>query len=97
MKPFNGVLIAALVLCCPLLCIADDFGLQDLRCDGGLISVGAGKNEVLQSCGKPTLRQEPSLGLPEIWTYNFGPTDFVYSLSFEEGVLSKIIQGDRGY
>ena len=34
--------------------------------------------------------------LAETWYYNRGPNDFVYSLHFEGGVLTKIVQGNRG-
>jgi len=32
----------------------------------------------------------------ETWYYNRGSNDFVYSLRFEGGVLTKIVQGNRG-
>lgn len=32
----------------------------------------------------------------ETWYYNRGPDDFVYSLHFEGGVLTRIVQGNRG-
>jgi hypothetical protein len=32
-----------------------------------------------------------------IWTYNFGTTHFVYSLTFQEGKLIDITTGDYGH
>jgi len=32
----------------------------------------------------------------ETWYYNRGSNDFVYNLRFEGGVLTKIVQGNRG-
>lgn len=32
----------------------------------------------------------------ETWYYNRGSNDFVYSLHFEGGVLTKIVEGNRG-
>lgn len=32
-----------------------------------------------------------------IWTYNFGPTRFVYYLTFQEGKLIEITTGDYGH
>ena len=32
----------------------------------------------------------------ETWYYNRGANDFVYNLHFEGGVLTKIVQGNRG-
>lgn len=95
MNTFLGIFILFISISFPFFCTADDFGPQDLRCEENLISVGAGKQEVLASCGKPA-SQEP--GVPEIWMYNFGPTDFVYTLIFDEdGKLQQIRQGARGY
>ena len=31
------------------------------------------------------------------WTYNFGPTRFIYYLRFENGRLTRITSGDYGY
>jgi Protein of unknown function (DUF2845) len=31
------------------------------------------------------------------WTYNFGPTRFVYYLTFQEGKLIDITTGDYGH
>ncbi len=33
----------------------------------------------------------------EEWEYNFGPTRFLYYLSFENSVLTRIVAGDYGY
>ena len=33
----------------------------------------------------------------EEWTYNFGPTRFIYYLRFENGRLRRITSGDYGY
>jgi hypothetical protein len=32
-----------------------------------------------------------------IWTYNFGPTRFLYYLTFQDGKLIEITTGDYGY
>ncbi|OPY84429.1 MAG: hypothetical protein A4E72_02235 [Syntrophus sp. PtaU1.Bin208] len=41
-------------------------------------------------------RTEYKEQVTETWYYNRGPNDFVYSLSFEGGILTKIVQGKRG-
>jgi hypothetical protein len=47
------------------------------------------------------LSQEPLLLKEYIkveeWTYNFGPTRFIYYLRFENGRLKRIASGDYGY
>ena len=96
MNRILAVLIMFCIFSSPTLCIADDYGPQTLRCNSMMISVGAMKAEVLASCGNPMSRSA-SFGSPETWTYNFGPNDFVYSLSFESQKLVKIDKGNRGY
>jgi len=41
-------------------------------------------------------RTEYEEKVAETWYYNRGPNDFVYSLHFEGGALTKIVQGNRG-
>ncbi len=77
-------------------CFADDYGPESLQCDSGLVAIGAAKSEVQSSCGQPVNKSTISDG-SEIWTYNFGPTDFVYTFTFVNGQLDTIKQGDRGY
>jgi hypothetical protein len=84
------------ILCGAALCMADDFGSESLRCDGGSISIGCPKAEVLSSCGTPTSKSV----LPdssENWMYNMGPTDYIYTLNFVGEQLNTIQRGDRGY
>lgn len=33
----------------------------------------------------------------DIWTYNLGPNRFIRYLTFENGILTEITTGDRGY
>ncbi len=33
----------------------------------------------------------------DVWTYNRGPTRFIRYLTFENGILTEITTGDRGY
>ena len=95
MKRLLAILVMFYIFSSPVLCIADDFGLKDLRCDSGLISIGASKAEVLSSCGKPSAKST-SPNSVETWTYNFGPANYTYFLKFEGEQLQKIVQGDRG-
>jgi hypothetical protein len=45
-----------------------------------------------QTSGKTEYKEQ----VTETWYYNRGPNDFVYSLSFEGGTLTKIDKGKRG-
>lgn len=81
-------------------------------CDGDEISKGLTQYEVLQRCGEPFFkdtRQEEQLrnvdrhtkrltiNRVDEWTYNFGPTRFLRILKFENGKLTDIETGDRGF
>ncbi len=86
--------------------MADD-SLQSLRCDSKLVQVGDNKMEVLSKCGEPDLRDNAMRNVylgggaygvqyEEQWTYNFGPNDFLYTLSFDGSRLRAIARGGRG-
>lgn len=92
-----GLLIALLVMA------GQTFAL---RCGNKLVDRGDRKYKVLYVCGEPTYidaydRPVPGayfLSTPvEVWTYNFGPTRFMYELIFENGVLVRINQLGYGY
>jgi len=79
-----------------------------LRCAGRLVRIGDLKVDVLAKCGPPLYEQyvgERKIRTPrgydkkilEEWIYNFGPTDFIHILRFEEGRLTEILRGERGY
>lgn len=78
------------------LSIADDYGSESLQCSSGTIAIGAPKAEVLSSCGTPT-NKSIMPDKSENWTYNFGSTDFVYTLNFIGEQLNTIQRGGRGY
>jgi len=77
-----------------------------MRCNGALVYEGDTKYLVEKKCGEPlakdinntpvTLYNE--FGGPyatvvndyEIWTYQFSPNDFIYSLSFQDGRVISI-------
>ncbi len=82
--------------------------VYDLRCGTALVTPGEMEKRVFEKCGEPTNRQvlqdqgsprNPgnAVGVIEIWTYNFGATDYIYTLRFEEGALKEIIRNGRGY
>jgi hypothetical protein len=75
--------------------------------DGSLTLINDRVAEVRRKCGPPTAasqRQERKgwgyvLETVEIeeWTYNLGPTSFMFYLTFENGRLTRIESGDYGY
>ncbi len=86
--------------------------VDSMRCGSKLVQLGDTKIDVLASCGEPAMRDKiersttggrtkkgPVEGrstVDEQWTYNFGPQDFVYTLTFEGVELRSIVRGGRG-
>ena len=71
----------------------DDVGA--LRCDRESIMAGDTNFQVKTACGKPdSIHTKGSAR--EVWIYNFGPTKFVYYLTFINGRLDRIQVGDYG-
>ncbi len=64
-----------------------------MQCGTEVVDIGYPKYEVRQKCGAPT--DVGNFGL--LWIYDFGPSDFVYYLSFtEDDVLFHIQSGRYG-
>ena len=78
---------------------------QALRCNGGLVSEGDYKFDVLRRCGQPYFVdawQDPyfyglSFGFVEDWYYNFGPSYLIRILRLRNGRLVDILTGDYGF
>lgn len=71
---------------------------SSMRCNNGIISLGATKQETISMCGEPSFKdsyQEPinkygaTITIDQ-WTYDFGPSQFVYITYFQSGKLVKI-------
>ncbi len=99
---------ALALLAVPVAAAADD----SFRCDGGIVSVGDSKLDLLGKCGEPALRdgwqeERSSLGpwgagasvaqAVEQWTYNFGPQRFLRVVTLRAGKVVRIHQGGYGY
>lgn len=68
----------------------------DMQCGTEIVSVGASRFDVKEKCGEPT-SIEPGPGIDrEQWIYNFGPTEFVYYLTFVNDTLDRIEVGGYG-
>lgn len=81
-------------------------------CNGGVISPGNTKFEIISKCGEPALKDSHEEKLTERldettkikttviveeWTYNFGPQSFLRILEFRNGKLAEIRTGGYGY
>lgn len=71
----------------------DDTG--SLRCDRETIMTGDTRFQVRTACGDPYSVHVKGSNR-EVWIYNFGPTQFVYYLSFIRGRLERIQVGGYG-
>ena len=97
-------ILAALMLAAP--------AAHAFRCGGALVDRGDTKAEVLIKCGNPdwkTQWSEDFISDPggasalrvssenERWVYNLGPKSFMRILRFENGRLTEVTTGERGF
>lgn len=81
-----------------------------LRCGDHLIDVGDSKIKVLHNCGRPTILDTinncvfmtkqhrcTNTNSTVIWTYNFGPNQFVYVITFANNKVISIETNGYGY
>lgn len=71
----------------------DDAG--SLRCDRESIMPGDTEFQVETTCGNPDSIIVKGLA-NKLWIYNFGPTKFIYYLTFVNGRLTRIQTGEYG-
>jgi hypothetical protein len=85
-------------------CACSAWATDDVfRCGSNTVDRGDTTVHVLSLCGKPDFREElgdryASPGKrAEKWHYNRGVGDFIYSLTFEDGILESVENSGRGY
>jgi hypothetical protein len=82
------------------------------RCGSGMVSEGDTKTQVLVTCGKPTSKEKSCENRQftrttnrnsrkcgkklETWHYNCGEGDFIYTLTFENNILTNETTEGRG-
>jgi len=67
-----------------------------MRCDRESIITGEAEFQVKTACGKPDTVLIKGVAR-KVWIYNFGPTKFIYYLTFVNGRLERIQVGEYGY
>lgn len=83
-------------------------GESSFRCGTHLVTLGASRKLVRSACGEPTtarLVQTNLAGLrgarlhveQELWTYDFGPLQFTWALTFSGDDLEAIERRDYGH
>jgi hypothetical protein len=85
------ILLMAVTLCQAL----DD--VPSLRCGVETVFVGDSQYEVREACGQPQKIDASSGESVEAWIYNFGPSEFIYYLTFVNGRLERIQAGGYGF
>jgi hypothetical protein len=97
-----GVMVAAALGMAVWACSA--WATDDVfRCGSNTVDRGDTTVHVLSLCGKPDFREEVSDSdaspgkQVEKWHYNRGFGDFVYALTFEDGILESVDNAGRGY
>ena len=90
---FIMAFIAMFVIPPNLLALDDTSSLQ---CDGGTVSQGDTEDGVRKKCGDPQKVTKAGSDSPTIWFYNFGSSEFVYYVSFTNGIVERIQMGGYG-
>ena len=82
-------------------------GALSFYCGNYLVSEGDTMAEVLLKCGEPFFKDQhvekereddrTVYVVVDEWIYNFGPQDWLYSLTFRNGTLKKIRTLGYGY
>jgi uncharacterized protein DUF2845 len=81
-----------------------------MSCRNGIVSINDTIPDVVKKCGPPAFhdrREETRSGdkrhgpfeiiTVDDWTYNFGPQEFMYEVTFHNGRVAKIESLDHGY
>jgi hypothetical protein len=59
---------------------------DDVRCDEGVVNIGATDADVREKCGEPNSQSMDK------WIYNFGPSES-FTVIFKEGKVVRILEG----
>jgi len=86
-----------------LVSVGDSVAEVLIRCGKPSYTYSVGEREIVAgesgntlTKGRSSLEVESDTRKVEVWYYNFGSNDFIYSLYFEGGVLTTIERGGRG-
>jgi len=69
---------------------ASGTGSTNLRCSGGIVSIGNYSIRVFEKCGEPMRETKISNKPHTIWIYRFGQSKFVHYLAFLHDRLQRI-------
>ena len=94
MKAYKIIFVIVVIVVMVLFFSVNGFAF---RCGSELVTSGDTRMQVLTTCGKPTSKEKSCEGRKskkcanqaEIWYYNCGDHDYIYALTFENGILKK--------
>ena len=69
---------------------ASGVGKSNLRCSGGIVSIGDNSNDVRENCGDPMRETKISDQPHIIWIYRFGQARYVHYFAFLHDRLQRI-------
>ena len=69
---------------------------DSLECSGGTVFTGDSQDSVLNKCGDPQKVTRQDAASPVVWVYNFGASEFMYYVTFTDGVVIRIQVGNYG-
>ena len=93
MKKRNIYLIGLVFLATVLAGAIPIFADQDtssMTCDEGVVNIGDADVDVWSACGEP---ESQSMNQ---WVYNFGPSQPIYIVIFQDGRVVRILESDGG-
>ncbi len=93
MKAISGYLVVLVSLAVlfgsqPSIFAAEE--ASSIMCDEGVVNIGDMDVDVQDKCGEPN-----SQNMNE-WVYNFGPSQPVYTVIFNEGKVVRILENEWG-
>jgi hypothetical protein len=106
-----GYLFFAVLFSLQLSATSDAQATGTLSCRDGIVSINDTIPEVVKKCGPPSFqdrreetrsvgqRRGPSFEVITVdaWIYNFGPQEFMYEVTFQNGRVARIVSLDKGY
>jgi hypothetical protein len=85
---------------------------ETLDCNGGIVSVGDSRVDLLAKCGEPDAKDQHYEEISErldsvtkrklivavdVWTYNYGPSQLIRIVTMKNGRIAEIQAGGYGY
>jgi hypothetical protein len=70
--------------------IAAEQEVTSMSCDNGTVQIGDYDADVQDKCGEPSTKQW------NVWIYNFGPSEPVYTVIFDQNKVVRILEDQWG-